>query len=194
MVYEEVGSVYCSASLASRSASAFLRASSSAFFLAAAALASASWAAFSAASAAFFSAAARASAAALLSTWACCCSACAMMRARSDSPASAVPSSVAAGAALMSLSGVAEPSGALSSSEIREPTFGRSGIEIDTGGLPVWALAMPPAPTAAMTPTPRTVELRASPPRCLATRCRPRTGRTESAVGFHSSNGPSSPR
>lgn len=66
-------------------------------------------------------------------------------------------------------------------------------MEMETGGLPVWALAMPPAPTAAMTPTPRTVELRASPPpRCLATRCRPRTGRTDSAVGFHSSKGPSS--
>src|SRR5206468_3459391 len=54
---------------------------------------------------------------------------------------------------------------------------------------------MPPAPTAAMTPTPRTVELRASPPpRCLATRCRPRTGAMESSVGFHSSQGPSSVR
>ena len=82
-----------------------------------------------------------------------------------------------------------------SSSEMREPTEGRSGMEMDTGGLPVWALAMPPAPTAAMTPTPRTVELRARPPpRCLATRCRPRTGRMDSSVGFHSSSGPSSVR
>ncbi|OSP39474.1 hypothetical protein B7767_31405 [Streptomyces sp. 13-12-16] len=89
---------------------------------------------------------------------------------------------------------MADPSG-VSSSEMREPTLGRSGMEIETGGLPVWALAMPPAPTAAMTPTPRTVELRASPPpRCLETRCRPRTGRRDSAVGFHSSKGPSSVR
>lgn len=58
---------------------------------------------------------------------------------------------------------------------------------METGGL-LCALAMPPAPTAAMTPTPRTVELRASPPRCLATRCRPRTERTDSSVGSHSSH------
>lgn len=122
-----------------------------------------------------------------------------MIRARSDSPAPAEPASAPVSAAtawVMPLSGVAEPSGSDSSSPpgMSEPTFGRSGMEMDTGGLPVCALAMPPAPTAAMTPTPRTVELRASPPRCLATRCRPRTGRMDSAVGFHSSQGPSSAR
>ena len=72
-----------------------------------------------------------------------------------------------------------------------DPRSGRfsvseSGSDMETGGL-VCAVAMPPAPTAAMTPTPSTVELRASPPRCLATRCRPRTGRMDSSVGSHSS-------
>lgn len=80
-------------------------------------------------------------------------------------------------------------SSGFSSPDIIEP---RSGIDILIGGLPPCAVAMPPAPTAAMTPTPRTVELRASPPRCLATRCLPRTGRTVSAVGFQTSRTSSS--
>ena len=65
-------------------------------------------------------------------------------------------------------------------------------MEMETGGFSC-AVAMPPAPTAAIMPTPRTAPLRAMlPPRCLATLCRPRTGRTDSAVGFHSSRGGSS--
>ncbi len=60
-MYEEVGSVNCLASAASRSASAFFLASSSAFLLASAALALASFSALATASAAAFSAASAAS-------------------------------------------------------------------------------------------------------------------------------------
>ena len=83
------------------------------------------------------------------------------------------PASVSAVVRPALVSGVVEPLGVLvRASEIRasprdsgEPTDGRSGREMETGGLPAAAVAMPPAPTAAMTPTPRTVELRASPRR-----------------------------
>ncbi|GAA3056114.1 hypothetical protein GCM10020000_43050 [Streptomyces olivoverticillatus] len=51
---------------------------------------------------------------------------------------------------------------------------GTSGMDMAGAGRS-WALAMPLAPTAAITPTPRTAPLRAiEPPRCLATRCLPR--------------------
>ncbi len=120
-----------------------------------------------------------------------------MIRLRSSSPAFEAPLAVSVVVTPTLLSAVAEPLGVLpDESSRRWPTEGRSGIEMETGGLPVLALAMPPALTAAMTPTPRTVELRANPPppRCFATRCLPRLGETVSALGFHSSQGPSSGR
>src|SRR4051794_20476134 len=195
IVYDTTGSLYCLASSARRAASAFFFAAASAFSLAAWALAAASFSALAAAVSTCLARAASVADCVLLSTWTCWLSACAMIRSRSASPASLAPWSVVSSVLTPTeLSAVAEPLGASEEPPPNmEPTEPRSGMEMDTGGLPVLALAMPPAPTAAMTPTPRTVELRASPPpRCLPTRCRPRTGRTDSSVGFHSSHGPSS--
>lgn len=194
-----------SASLAAVAAAAAAALSASAFsaaaFSAATRTVSASLSAASFWARASWAAASRAvrsaSARAWVSTASCCDSACWRMRWRRASPASACPCpwpcpSACPGIPAVRAAGAAVSAPAASEEWPPPSRSGRSGSEgmdIATCGRS-WAVAMPPAPTAAITPTPSTVELRASPPRCLRTRCLPRTERAESSVGFHSPQAP----